>query len=90
MTINMIISDLAVWTFGTFVFAVGVLVLILVHAVPGVLYLLLSSIYFPPVNMAIRKRFGFVIPVAVKIVLGIIIIIFTFGVSDLGDMIDKL
>lgn len=90
MTINMRISNVAGWTFGIIVFAIGILNLILIHPVPGVVYLLLASIYFPPVNMAIKSSFGFAIPVAVKIVLGIIIIMFTFGVSDLGDMIDKL
>ncbi|KAA5548265.1 hypothetical protein [Adhaeribacter rhizoryzae] len=36
------------------------------------------------------KKTGFSIQILVKIVLGIIIIMFTLEVSDLGDMIDKL
>jgi hypothetical protein len=77
------------WIFGIAIFAIGVLNVFLVHPVPGVIYLLLSFVYFPPANAILKKRFGFSIPLVVKIILGIVIIMFTLGVSDLGDMIDK-
>lgn len=76
--------------FGIIVLAIGVLNLFLVHPVPGVFYLLLSLVYFPQANVFLRKKFGFSIPIVVKIILGVVIIMFTLGVSDLGDMIDKL
>lgn len=76
------------WVFGTAVFAVGVLNMILVHPIPGIVYLLLSFVYFPAANALLRKRFGFPIPLIVKISLGIALILFTLGVSDLGDMMD--
>ena len=76
------------WIFGMVVLTVGILNMYLVHLVPGVGYLLLSFIYFPPSNTYIRKKFGFSIPLVVKIILAIFIIMFTLGVSDLGDMID--
>ena len=76
------------WIFGIVFLTVGILNMFLVHLVPGVAYLLLSFIYFPPSNAYIRKTFGFSIPPVVKIILGIFIIMFTLGVSDLGDMID--
>lgn len=82
------ISHLLSWAFGVLAVVIGVLNLVLVHPVPGVAYLLASLIYFPPVNIILKRRLGFAIPVAVKIILGIIIIQFTFGVSDLGDMVD--
>ncbi|WP_246853699.1 hypothetical protein [Rufibacter aurantiacus] len=53
-------------------------------------YLLLSLIYFPPANGFLHRRLGFSISVAVKVILFVIIMMFTLGVSDLGDMIDKL
>ena len=83
-------SHIIGWLFGAAVLAIGVLNLFLVHAVPAVVYFLLSLVYFPPADAALRKKFGFSIPLAVKIILGIFIIMFTLGVSDLGDMIDKL
>ena len=76
------------WIFGMVVLTVGILNMFLVHVVPGVGYLLLSFIYFPPSNAYIRKKLGFSIPLIIKIILAIFIIMFTLGVSDLGDMID--
>ena len=76
--------------FGIIVFAIGILNLVFVHFVPGIVCLLLSLIYFPPANAALTKHFGFTIPLSVKIILGIVIIWFTLGVSDLGQMIDDL
>ncbi|MER2997684.1 hypothetical protein [Pontibacter populi] len=78
------------WIFALIVVTIGVLNLFLVHPVPGIAYLLISLVYFPPVNSYIRSKFGFGIPAIVKILLGIVLIMFTLGVSDLGDMIDKL
>lgn len=78
------------WIAGIFVFAIGVLNLIMVHPVPGVVGILLSIIFFPPLNEFLFRRFGFRIPLAVKIVLALAIFWFTLGVSDLGDMIDQL
>ncbi|GGK70311.1 hypothetical protein ACD591_03970 [Rufibacter glacialis] len=78
------------WAFGTLVFIIGVLNLFLVHPVPGIAYLLLSLVYWPPVNAHLKRRFNFSIPAALKILLGIVLLLFTLGVSDLGDMMDKL
>lgn len=78
------------WIFGTVVFTAGILNLLLVHPVPGIAYLILSLVYFPPANTYLRKKTGFTIPVIIKVTLGIVLIMFTLGVSDLGDMIDKL
>jgi len=78
------------WIFGTIVFVIGVLNLFLVHPVPAVIYFLLSFLYFPPANALLKKSVGWQIPSIAKIILGIVIIMFTLGVSDLGDMIDKL
>ncbi len=76
------------WVFGIIVFAIGILNMFLVHPVPGTIFLLLSFVYFPPANELFRKNFGFPVPLVFKILPGIIIIWFTLGVSDLGDMID--
>lgn len=74
--------------FGTIVFVIGVLNLFLVHPVPGIIALLLSLVYLPQANSILKKKFGVTVPLIVKIVLGMVIIWFTLGVSDLGDMID--
>ena len=74
--------------FGVAVLVIGIANLLWVHAVPGIVFLLLSLLYVPQANTFLRSRFGFTIPPAVKIILGIVVIWFTLGVSDLGDMID--
>ncbi len=81
-------SAMLSWAFGLLVFITGILNLVLVHPVPGVAYLLVSLGYLPPVNAALKRRFGFAIPGVVKVVLGLMLIQFTLGVSDLGNMID--
>ncbi|WP_240773455.1 hypothetical protein [Pontibacter sp. SGAir0037] len=82
-------SHIISWLFGITVIAIGIPNLIFVHPVPGIIYLLLSFLFLPPANSLLKKRFGFSIPSIVKIILGVIIIMFTLGVSDLGDMLDK-
>lgn len=85
---NISIAPVISWLFGLVVFTIGLLNLFLVHPVPGSVFLFLSLIYVPPVNTLLKERTGFSIPPVVKIILGVVIIWFTLGVSDLGDMID--
>ena len=65
---------------------IGVLNVFLVHPVPGVFYLLLSSVYIPPTDAILKKRFSFSIPLAVKIVLGLVILWGTLAVGDLAEL----
>ncbi len=88
MEIKLFIVKSISWIVGAVVFSIGLLNVLLVHPVPGIVYFLLSFVYLPPVNDLLKKRYGFSVPPAVKIILGVVIIWFTLGVSDLGDMID--
>ena len=83
-------SHVTGWVAGILVLTVGILNIILVHPIPGVVYLLLSLVYFPPASAYLKQKTGFSIPAVVKLFLGIVLFFFTLGVSDLGDMIDKL
>ncbi len=67
-------------------FAIGVLNLFLVHPVPGAFYLLLSFAYFPMSNAILKKRFGFSIPLVIKIIVGLAILCGTLAVGDLAEM----
>lgn len=80
------VSIIISWLFAISIFAIGVMNVFLVHPVPGIIYLLLSSVYFPPVNAILRIRLGISVPVVVKAIMGIVIIWFTLGVSDLAEM----
>ena len=76
------------WLFGFVVLAIGVANLLLVHPVPAAGYALVSLVYFPPVGAWIKAGFGVSIHPVLKLALAVAIVMFTLGVSDLGDMID--
>jgi hypothetical protein len=78
------------WFFSLVLIIVGILNILLVHPVPGLIYLLLLCLYFPPITDFIKIKWGVNIPFLAQIFLAIAIIMFTLGVSDLGNMIDKL
>ena len=82
------INKIAGWIFGLIVLTIGMLNMFLVHPIPGAVFLLVSLIYFPPIDAALKNKYGVSIPKPLKITLGIILIWFTLGISDLGDMID--
>ena len=56
----------------------------------GGFIVLLSFIYFPPVNTVIRRWMGFSIPVIAKIVLGLFIIWASLGVGELFNKIELM
>lgn len=78
------------WVLGLLIFSIGIMNLLWVHPVPASICLLLSLVYFPPIASQLKQKIGLSIPLIIKIILVIVIIWFTLGVSDLGDMIDDL
>lgn len=89
MSPKITVSRIICWLFAVMVLAAGTANLIWIHPVPGVIYLLLSLIYIPKANkfLGIGSISGFLL---IRVVPGIVLILFTLGVSDLGDLIDKL
>src|SRR3989337_3207849 len=79
------------WLFGTAVLAVGLINTFWGNDPGfGIFIVLLSFVYFPPVNAVIREKIGFSIPLIVKIVLSIFIIWASLGVGELFDKIDLM
>ena len=74
--------------FGILVVILGILYLMVVHFVPAFICFLLALVYFPPADALFQKRLGMRVPIVLKILIGLFIIWFTLGISDLGDMID--
>ena len=86
-------SDIISWLFGIVVAAIGVVNVFWGNDMGfGIFLLLLSFIYFLPVNTILRKLTGFSIPKMgiVKIVLGIFIIWASLGVGELSDKIELM
>ncbi len=81
-----VLSRTVDWTFGLLFVVVGLLNLFLVHPVPGVFYLLLSILYYHRTHQFTRCKFGVTIPLAVRIVIGLVVLWGTLAVTDLADM----
>lgn len=81
--INPTVRAITGWFFGILFLVIGVLNLIYVHPVPGIVYILLSLAYLPPV----AKKLGFSIPFIAKVIVGLVVLWWTLGVSDLADML---
>jgi hypothetical protein len=79
------------WLFGIVVFAIGVLNLCWGNdAGFGIFLILLSFVFYPPINALLRKKTGFAIPLVVKILLGIFVLWASLGVGELFDKIDLM
>ena len=88
-----IVLDIISWLFGIVFFAIGVVNTFWGNDQGfGVFILLLSFVYFLPVNAILRKMTGFSIPGMgiVKIVLGIFILWASLGVGELFDKIELM
>ena len=80
-------SNIINWIFGAVFFVTGVLNVVLVHPVPGIFYLLLSLVYFPPVSAFVKKKLGLAIPFWVKVALGLVVLWGTLAVGDLAEIL---
>ncbi|PKD20408.1 hypothetical protein APR41_14115 [Salegentibacter salinarum] len=64
----------------------GVMNFILVHPVPGIFYILFACIFTPPFNTLLNHKTGWVIPLWIKIILGLVILWGTLAVGDLAEI----
>lgn len=56
----------------------------------GIFVLVLSFVYFPLINNFVKSKFGFAIPLIIKIVLAVFILWSSLGVGELFDKIDLM
>ena len=88
-----IVFTIISWIFGIVVFAAGLINIIWGNDQGfGVFLVLLSFIYFLPVNEILNKMFGFTIPrmTLIKVLLGAFIIWAVLGVGELFDKVDMM
>lgn len=86
-----VLGDVAGWIFGLAVAATGVVNMFWGNDLFfGIFLFLLSFVFLPPVNAFVRKSFGFSIPLAAKIILGIFIIWAAVGVGELFIKVDMM
>jgi hypothetical protein len=77
------------WIICTIFFFIGVLNMILIHPVPGFIYILISLIYLPPLSNYIKVKLRISIPIILKVILAILVMWFTLGVGDLMEMFES-
>jgi len=86
MTVKELLFKGAGWFFGVLFFLIGLINTFWGNdPVFGAGIAVLSFLYFPPVNDLIREKTGFRIHLAVKIVLGLLILWAALGVGELFD-----
>lgn len=93
MNNNSIVFNIISWLFGAVFFAIGVVNTFWGNDPGfGVFIILLSLVYFLPVNDLLKKMTGFSMPgmEIVKILLGFFILWASFGVGELFDKIDLM
>ena len=93
MNNNSILLNIIGWLFGIIVFAIGIINMFWGNdPFFGVFILLVSFIYFLPVNDVLKKMIGFSIPRMgmIKILLGPFILWAALGVGELFDKIDLM
>jgi len=93
MNQKLTILNLFSWLFGTVVVAMGVLNTFWGNDLGfGIFLLLLSLVYFLPVNVLLQKVTGFSVPKMgiLKVLLGVFILVAALGVGELFDKIDLM
>ena len=84
-------GNLVSWVFGIVVLAAGLINTFWGNDPGfGIMLVLLSFVFYPPVNAMIKKRFGRSIPLLIKIILAFFIIWASLGVGELPAKIDLM
>ena len=86
MNISLTINDLLSWFLMILFIIIGIMNLVLAHPIPGILYLLVSLFYCPPMGSMANERLGFSIPYLVKTIVAFVILWVTLAIGDLTEM----
>ncbi len=76
------------WGFAAVLLSIGLANLLLVHPVPAAGYGIAALAYVPPVGDWLDRRLGWSVHPVARLALAVVIVLFTLGVSDLGDIVD--
>jgi hypothetical protein len=86
-----LILNITGWLFGIVFLAIGVINMFWGNdPFFGVFIFLLAFVYFPPVNVLVKKMTGFSIHLVIKILLGVFIFWAALGVGELFDKIELM
>jgi len=83
--------NLSGWTFGVIIFAMGIVNTFWGNDPGlGIGLLILSFVYYPPVNELLKKKTGFSFPWFAKLILGVFLLWVTLGVGELFGKIELM
>ena len=86
-----VVFNIIGWIFGFIVLAIGLINTFWGNDPGfGIFLILLSFVYYPPVNVLIKNMIGFSIPMFAKILLGLFIIWASLGVGELFEKINMM
>ena len=74
------------FVFGLLLLTIGIMNVFMVHPIPGIIYILVSLIFFAPTNNLLKKTLNFTIPFKLKLIIFILIMWFTLGVGYLAEI----
>ena len=77
------------WIICAIFFSIGVLNMILIHPLPGFIYILISLIYLPPLSKYIKVKLHLAMPIILKVILAVLVLWFTLGVGDLMEIFES-
>lgn len=83
---NLNALDIVSFVFGLLLLTIGIMNVFMVHPVSGIIYILVSLVFFPPTNNILKKTLNFTIPFKLKLIIFILIMWFTLGVGDLSEI----
>lgn len=85
------VLDILGWIFGLVVLAIGIINTFWGNDPGfGVFLVLLSFVYYPPLNAILKEKTRLSVPKFVKIALGLFILWASLGVGELFDKIDMM
>lgn len=91
MSNNSIVLNLICWLFGIAVIAIGLINVFWGNDLGfGIFLLLLSLVYFPPLNAMLKEKTNLSIPGIIKFLLGAFILWAALGVGELFGKIDLM
>ena len=83
---NLNALNIVSFVFGLLLLTIGIMNVFMVHPILGIIYILVSLVFFPPTNNILKKTLNFTIPFKLKLIIFILIMWFTLGVGDLAEM----
>ena len=86
MTTNSKYWSIINWLFGAIFCITGILNIIYVDPRPGIFYIVLAFLYYPPIEVLTKQKLGYALPNWLKTIIWLLIMWATLAVGDLAEL----